>query len=301
VLAAGMGSRYGSLKQLDAFGPHGETIMDYAVYDAVKAGFGKIFFVIRRNMEKAFTEAVVAKIAATVSVELIFQDLEHVPGGFSVPTTRQKPWGTGHALWSAARQVQTPFAVINADDFYGLSAFRQVATFLGAVTANQNPPTWCMVGYPLAGTLSANGPVSRGLCEVDATGNLLSVKELKEINRSGEKIIAALSFDRDLNLTGHETVSMNFWGFTPAVFPILENYLQQFLHESGHSEKEEFYLSEAVNRIVAENLASVQVLTSSDHWMGVTYPEDKEALIRHLANLQGPDLYPSVFWPTSKK
>lgn len=300
VLAAGMGSRYGSLKQMDTFGPNGETIIDYSVYDAIRAGFGKVIFVIRRSMAKEFTEAVVSKIAKQVPVELVFQELDQVPGNFSVPATRQKPWGTGHAVWSAAKQVQESFAVINADDFYGLSAYEQAAAFLQTTDLHSQPASWCLAGYPLASTLSEHGSVSRGLCMVDKSNKLVSIKELKEIARTEKSIVATLPNQEVLPLTGQETVSMNFWGFTPAVFPVLEKYFRQFLKEQGHTEKGEFYLSEAVNQMVAEELAQVTVLTSTDQWMGVTYPEDKRAVTQQVRKLISEGLYPEVLWPASR-
>ena len=299
VLAAGMGSRYGGLKQMDTFGPNGETIIDYSVYDAIRAGFGKIYFVIRRSLEQDFTEAVVSKIGRHIPVELIYQELDQVPGSFTVPTTRKKPWGTGHAVWSAGKQVKEPFAVINADDFYGFSAFEQVASFLKTTGTGLTTPAWCLAGYVLASTLSENGSVSRGLCMVDDQNNLLSVKELKEIRKNGDQIIAQLPDQEVLPLTGKETVSMNFWGFTPAIFPILDTYFQDFLKEQGQSEKGEFYLSEAVNQMLTEKRAQVTVLTSTDQWMGVTYPEDKITVTQQLTQLISDGLYPEVLWPAS--
>ena len=297
VLAAGMGSRYGSLKQLESFGPEGETIIDYSIYDAVQAGFGKIVFIIRKSLEKDFTAAVLSRVPDSVSVELAFQEIDQVPGNVIVPKTRQKPWGTGHALWSAAGQVQEPFAVINADDFYGFSAFKQVADFLKNTDFSSGAqPAWCLAGYELANTLSKNGSVSRALCKVDPTNLLQSVRELKEIFKNNDQIVARLPEGDHLILTGQETVSMNFWGFTPAIFPLLEKYLQQFLIEQSYSEKAEFYLSEAVNQMLAENRATVKVLTSPDQWMGVTYPEDKAVVKQQLDVLLNQKIYPNPLW-----
>ncbi|MDQ4139104.1 MAG: nucleotidyltransferase [Bacteroidota bacterium] len=299
VLAAGMGSRYGGLKQLDTFGPSGETIMDYSVYDAVRAGFSKIIFVIRRSLEEDFRKAVLAKLPPTITVEFAFQELSHVPAGISVPETRKKPWGTGHAVWTVASQVNEPFAVINADDFYGADAFRQVANFLKNTDISSGFPAWCLSGYALVNTLSKNGTVSRGLCEVDEENKLLSVRELKEIQWNESEIVAHLPEGKKLILTGQETASMNFWGFSPAIFPILDEYLTQFLNKSATSEKEEFYLSEAVNQMLTEKRASLQVLTSSEQWMGVTYPEDKMEVKQQLESLISQGRYPENLWSTS--
>jgi len=296
ILAAGMGSRYGSLKQLDTFGPNGETIIDYSVYDAMRAGFSKIIFVIRKSLEQEFTETILAKLPASISVELAFQDLNKVPGKILVPESRKKPWGTGHAVWTVGTQVHEPFAVINADDFYGFSAFQQMAEFLKGTDTSANLPAWCLSGYALVNTLSKNGTVSRGLCEVNEENKLLSVRELKEIERNENEIVAHLPEGKKLTLTGQEIVSMNFWGFTPAIFPILDEYLTQFLSKHATSEKEEFYLSEAVNQMLIEKRASVQVLTSNDQWMGVTYPEDKMEVKQQLAELIARGAYPQELW-----
>ncbi|WP_228466865.1 nucleotidyltransferase family protein [Adhaeribacter swui] len=299
VLAAGMGSRYGKLKQLDSFGPNGETIMDYSIYDAVKAGFGKIVFVIRKVLEEEFTATILSRVPAQVPVVLAFQELQVVPGNLAVPASREKPWGTGHALWSARAQIQEPFAVINADDFYGYSSFRQVADFLkNSSRSNSTKPQWCLAGYPLLNTLSKNGSVSRALCKVDENKQLLSVRELKEIFKKEDQIVASLPQQKELHLTGQETVSMNFWGFTPAIFPVLENYLVAFLKKQNHTEKAEFYIPEAVNQMLTDNVATVQVLTSADQWMGVTYPEDKEEVKRQLSELIATGQYPQKLWPS---
>ncbi|QMU29349.1 nucleotidyltransferase family protein [Adhaeribacter radiodurans] len=296
ILAAGMGSRYGGLKQLDTFGPNGETIIDYSVYDAIRAGFSKIVFVIRKSLEQEFIETILAKLPTSISVELAFQDISKVPGNVSIPETRRKPWGTGHAVWTVGGQVNEPFAVINADDFYGFAAFQQMADFLKNTDTSANLPAWCLSGYALVNTLSKNGTVSRGLCKVNEENKLLSVRELKEIERNENEIVANLPEGKKLTLTGQEIVSMNFWGFTPAIFPILNKYLAQFLEKYATSEKDEFYLSEAVNQMLMEKRASVQVLISSDQWMGVTYPEDKMEVKQQLAELIARGAYPSKLW-----
>ncbi|PSR52310.1 nucleotidyltransferase [Adhaeribacter arboris] len=299
VLAAGMGSRYGGLKQLDTFGPNGETIMDYSVYDAIRAGFKKIIFVIRRNLEEEFKEAILAKLPRSLAVELAFQDIHQVPGEIAVPSNRKKPWGTGHAVWTVAPQVQEPFAVINADDFYGAEAYEQMVNFLKNTNVSGSLPAWCLSGYALVNTLSKNGTVSRGLCEVNEENKLLSVRELKEVQSTEHEIVANLPEGKKMILTGQETISMNFWGFTPAIFPILDEYLIQFLQKAATSEKEEFYLSEAINRMLMEKRATVQVLTSSEQWMGVTYPEDKMEVKQQLTQLITQGRYPQQLWAAS--
>ena len=292
VLAAGMGSRYGSLKQLDAFGPHGETLIEYAVYDAQLAGFGRVVFVIRREIEKEFTDVVVARTARFLPVDLVFQELTHLPITLPEAANRRKPWGTGHAVWSAAAAIREPFGVINADDFYGSGAFKNTVANWQQTTIVPND-SWCLVGYALADTLSPHGAVSRALCETDAQNNLKSIRELKEIKITGTAITAVLPDGQLLDLTGKELVSMNFWGFTPAVFPVLEKYFTEFLKQQAASDKAEFYLSEAVNTMLQNHEASIRVLPAGGKWMGVTYPDDKPAVKTSLAHLVAQGAYPS--------
>ncbi|HEY0947266.1 MAG TPA: NTP transferase domain-containing protein [Opitutaceae bacterium] len=291
VLAAGMGSRYGGLKQLDPVGPSGETILDYAVFDAIRAGFGRVVFVIRRDFEAAFRENVGAKYAGRVAVDYVFQALDALPGGFTPPAGREKPWGTGHAVWCARDAVHEPFAVINADDFYGRDAFGQLAAFLAPrtgkpVVAASAPAQFAMVGYRLANTLSESGAVSRGVCTVDtATGALQKIVEQTGILR--EDVGAGRKF------SGDERVSMNCWAFTLALFTALDRQFGDFLRARGGELKSEFYLPEAVSAQIAAGQASVQVLGTSASWFGVTYREDKLRVQTALADLVARGEYPA--------
>jgi NDP-sugar pyrophosphorylase family protein len=262
VLAAGMGSRYGGLKQIDPVGPSGETVLDYAVHDAIRAGFGEAVFVIRREFEGAFASAVTAKYARAIAVRTVFQATDELPPGFDVPAGRERPWGTGHAVWCAREALEGPFAVINADDFYGASSFSRLAAFLGGASGSG----FAMVGFRLANTLSEGGPVSRGVCRVEG-GRLVSITE--------ERAIARADVGPGLRFSGDETVSMNLWGFTPALFDGLDSGLRAFLAASGSDPRAEFYLPAAVSRLVASGAATVEVIPSGDAWFGITYREDR--------------------------
>jgi len=280
VLAAGMGSRYGGLKQLDPVGPSGETILDYAVYDAIRAGFGRVVFVIRREFEEAFRTQVAAKYANRIAVDYAFQALDALPTGFALPAGREKPWGTGHAVWCARAALTGPFAVIGADDFFGRDAFVQLAKFLRD-SALQNLhsaiPSFAMVGYRLANTLSENGAVARGVCTVGPDAQLHGVVEntgiLREDVGPGRKY------------AGDETVSMNCWAFTPAFFAALNRQLAAFLQARGGELKSEFYLPEAVSAQIAAGEAEVHVRPTTASWFGVTYREDKPRVQAALADL----------------
>jgi len=280
VLAAGMGSRYGGLKQLDPVGPRGEIILDYSVRDALAAGFGKVVFVIRREMAELFREAVGARYEEIVEVAYAFQELEPLPGGRVSPPGRNKPWGTGQAVLSAASVVREPFAVINADDYYGPSGFQALSGFLSDKTEGH----YAMVGYRLDRTLSENGTVSRGICSVDGEGKLLEITERTSIARRADRVIEAEG-NPLLALTGEEPVSMNFWGFTPDLFAKLERLFQEFLEERGEDPKAEFYLPAAVSSLIATGEVMVTMLGTPDAWYGLTYPEDKPTVVEALASL----------------
>jgi hypothetical protein len=295
VLAAGMGSRYGGLKQLDPVGPAGETLLDYAVFDAVRAGFGRVIFVIRRDFEAEFREKVGARYAGRVAVDYVFQSLDALPPGFAPPPGREKPWGTGHAVWCAREAVRENFAVINADDFYGAEALQKLGEFLqGSEVSNFKseirpgrirPPTeFALAGYRLAHTLSAHGVVSRGVCEVGADGALGSITE--ETNLSPADVGPGRKF------SGDETVSMNCWGFTPALFPALDAQLENFLRNQGGQAKAEFYLPAAVSVMIARGEACGRVLPTTSTWFGVTYREDKPRVQAALAELVRRGEYP---------
>lgn len=289
VLAAGMGSRYGGLKQIDPVGPAGETVLDYAVFDAVRAGFGRVVFVIRRDFEAVFREQIGAKYAGRVAVDYVFQAVESLPDGFAAPEGRQKPWGTGHAVWCAREAVREPFAVINADDFYGADSFRQLAGFLTAKTQPAatalHATTFAMVGFRLAQTLSEHGAVSRGVCATNSAGELESITE-----RTG---ILPAEVGAGRVYRGDEIVSMNCWGFTPVVFAKLDEQWRGFLREQGRDPKAEFYLPTAVSTMIARHEAKVRVLPTDSAWFGVTYREDKPRVVAAVAELVRAGIYPA--------
>lgn len=294
VLAAGMGSRYGGLKQVDPVGPSGETILDYAVFDAIREGFGRVVFVIRKEFEEAFRTQVAAKYADQVKVDYVFQALDALPPGFVVPAGREKPWGTGHAVWCARDAVTEPFAVIGADDFFGRDAFRQLAAFLRDGTGDEDAaPNFAMVGYRLANTLSENGAVSRGVCAAGVAGYLEKVVEHTGIRR--EEVGA----EPGKKYTGEETVSMNCWAFTPEFFTGLNEQFEAFLDARGEELKSEFYLPEAVSEQVAQGLVTVEVRTTSASWFGVTYREDKPRVQAALAELVARGEYPAQLFPVA--
>ena len=293
ILAAGMGSRYGGLKQLDPVGPAGETILDYSVFDAIRAGFNRVVFVIRRDFDAEFRERVGRRYENRIDVDYVYQGLDTLPAGCRVPATRTKPLGTGHAIWCARDKVSTPFAAINADDFYGADAYRSLARFFARPAPATGPQSFAMVGYRLGRTLSEHGTVARGVCAVDAFGHLLRVEECVGI----EKTVTGARYPSPsgamVDFKGDETVSMNFWGFTPALFPMLEAGLVPFLHTRAAEEKAEFYIPSAVTAMMAENTAQVSVLTCDSSWFGVTYREDKPRVVAAIAQLVAAGEYPA--------
>lgn len=296
VLAAGMGSRYGGLKQLDAVGPQGETIIDYSVYDAARAGFDKIVFVIRRDIERPFRETIGDRYTGRVPVAYAFQELAALPKGYAVPPGREKPWGTGHAILCAAKAIDQPFAVINGDDFYGRHAFETAAEHLARAKDRDGVGDYCMVGYVLRNTLSPHGAVARGICQADSQGALQTVTETLGIEADGAGARAPATDGSSRALTGNEIVSMNLWGFTPSLFDHLEAQFRAFLTEHGGELKSEFYIPSVVNQLIATGAARVQLLTSTARWFGVTYREDKAAVQESLAALVGEGAYPSPLW-----
>jgi hypothetical protein len=281
VLAAGMGSRYGGLKQLDPVGPAGEILLDYSVTDALAAGFSRVVFVIRREMADLFRETVGSRYEGKMEVAYAFQELEPLPEGRVSPPGRVKPWGTGHAVLSAVSLIRGPFAVINADDYYGPSGFRSLASFL----ENGTPGAYAMVGYRLEGTLSDQGPVSRGVCTTDAAGYLTGITERTSIRREEDGVIRA-GGESPVVLSGEEPTSMNFWGFQPDLFPGLERLFGEFLDLHGADAKSEFYLPAAVGELVSCGEATVGVLASTDPWFGLTYPGDKEVVSEAMRRLR---------------
>lgn len=291
ILAAGMGSRYGGLKQLDGLGPNGETIMDYSVYDALQAGFGKIVFVIRHDFEAQFREKIISKYEGHVAIDVVFQDLDKLPEGFSVPEGRTKPWGTGHAVLMGKDAISEPFAVINADDFYGRESFKVLADFLRSVEGRENQ--YAMVGFNIENTLSENGGVSRGLCHVDEVGNLHDVKECHGIQRKGDRLVQTADDGSEIDFPAGAAVSMNMWGFTPDYFHYSERDFVEFLRISGSQLKSEFYIPTVVNNLINSSTITLKVLRTSDKWFGVTYAADRQATVDQFARLTADGVYPS--------
>ncbi|HEV7926420.1 MAG TPA: sugar phosphate nucleotidyltransferase [Verrucomicrobiae bacterium] len=291
VLAAGMGSRYGGLKQIDPVGPNGETIIDYSIYDALRAGFGKLVFVIRRDLERPFRELVGQRFEQRLPVHYVFQELRDLPPGFVPPPNRTKPWGTAHALLAGQSAIQEPFAAINADDFYGAQSFSLLAGHLSSGSAD-----YAMAGFVLRQTLSDFGSVARGVCEVDANGCMKSIVELTKIERDGDGAKNTDSAGRVTKLTGDEAVSMNCWGFTPAVFPALRAHFAAFLERSGKDEKAECYIPNAINELVVSGQACVRVLRTGAPWFGITYREDHARVVESIRQLIARGDYPQRLW-----
>ncbi|HUO57212.1 MAG TPA: sugar phosphate nucleotidyltransferase [bacterium] len=291
IMAAGMGSRYGGLKQLETLGPGGATLLDFSLYDAIRAGFGKIVFIIRRDIEDDFKKIVGKKWESRIPVRYVFQELGMVPEGFRISPARQKPWGTGHAIWVAQGAIQEPFAVINADDFYGRESFRVLAKFLKGIK-DPEKPEFSMVGFILKKTLSEHGSVSRGVCQKSPQGFLRKVEERMQIGKNGFKYFYLDAQGRKHSLKGTETVSMNMWGFTPVLFDELGRRFKAFLKEKGQEEKSEFLIPRVVDELVHEKKARVKVLRSKDQWFGVTYPQDKDQVREKLTRLIAQKRYP---------
>lgn len=295
ILAAGMGSRYGGLKQVDAVGPAGEAILDYSVFDAVRAGFGRLVFVIRHDIEAAFRQAIGNKFANRIPVAYAYQELDLLPPGFALPANRKKPWGTAHAILAAAGLIQEPFAVINADDFYGASSFQTLGQYL-----NQSRATavadYSMVGFVLRHTLSDHGTVSRAICETDADRNLLSIVERTKIEKDGNAARYLDEAGHAHPLTGSELVSMNMFGFTPSVFDQLRREFAGFLRDNIQNEKSEFYIPTPVNHLIGAGQARMKVLESQSAWFGITYREDKPMVVASIRRLIEQGDYPLQLW-----
>lgn len=257
VLAAGMGSRYGGLKQLDGLGPSGETIMDYSIYDALQAGFGKVVFVIRHSFEKEFMEKVVAKYRNSIEVEVVFQELDYLPEGFTLPEEREKPWGTSHALLMAKDVIQEPFASINADDFYGRESYQILADTLTKLSGSEK--NYCMIGYLLGNTLSESGSVARGICRTDAAGNLVQIQEMTKIERVNGILVNREEDGSQTTLSDDSPVSMNMWGFTPDFFEIVERDFNAFLAANIEKPKAEFLIPTHINELVSTGEVKVKL------------------------------------------
>ena len=295
ILAAGMGSRYGGLKQIDPITDHGEFIIDFSIYDAVKAGFDKVVFIIKEENYEAFRDTVGARVEPYIKVEYAFQALEKIPEGFSVPEGREKPWGTSHALLCAEPFVTDNFAVINADDFYGRDAFVKLADHLKAI--DESSTNYCMIGYILRNTLTENGTVSRGRCETDEKGMLASITELTKIKTAGDDAQYLGDDGEWLDLSGDTVVSMNCWGLTPAIFGGLKAGFEAFLASPKGSEmKSEYYLPGAVDDMMKAGECDVRVYSTTASWYGVTYSEDKEGVKNSLRALMDGGEYPHKLW-----
>ncbi len=300
VLAAGMGSRYGGLKQIEPVGPHGEFIIDYSVYDAVRAGFRKIVFVIRGEMEAALRQTIAVRLPRDLEVHYARQELDMLPPGFPRPEGRTKPWGTGQAIWVAREHVDQPMLVINADDFYGAAAYQTAADYFASATSTSTD--YCMVGYRLRNTVSPHGPVARGLCHADADGFLTDVAEVAgiQMDAAGE-ICAGGDSGRRQRFSGDELVSMNMWGFTPAIFGQLQRLFAQFLRDRGSLSAAEFYIPAAVGTLVRQRAARVKVLsTATAEWIGATYAPDKALVMERIRSLIDAGAYPSPLWPANQ-
>lgn len=294
ILAAGIGSRYGGLKQLDQVGPNGETIIDYSVYDAIQAGFGKVVFVISENIEADFREFYDDKFKGKIEVEYVFQEINKIPEGLTYNPQRVKPWGTGHAVLMAEEVIKENFAVINADDFYGREAYQTLVNYFN--TDNLPQTDYCMVGYELKNTLSENGFVSRGQCKADENHFLFDVVERTHIERKNGQIVFQNENKSLVELDENTLVSMNFWGFTPSYFPFLKEKFAQFIQKNTENSKAEFYIPSVVNELIEEKRARVKVLSSNANWFGVTYKEDKETVVKNIKILIEKGIYPEKLW-----
>lgn len=292
IMAAGMGSRYGGIKQLEAVGPSGEIIMDYSIYDAIEAGFNKVVFIIRRDLEKDFREVIGDRIAKHVEVEYVFQEMDLLPSGYKKQEGRTKPWGTGHAVLCCKDIVKEPFAVINADDYYGKEAFRIIYNFLNSKEESSN--LYCMAGFVLGNTLSDNGTVTRGICKADADGWLVDIIETSGIIQEGNQAKAKDEDGNDTWINLDTVVSMNMWGFKPSLFGGLEKGFEDFLSNiSPEDIKKEYLLPEMVGNLINSDKAKVKVLKTSDKWFGVTYKEDKDLVVASIKDLVDKGIYPA--------
>ena len=291
VLAAGMGSRYGGLKQLDGLGPNGETIMDYSIFDAIRGGFGKLVFVIRKSFEEDFRNKILSKYENHIPCELVFQDLNDLPEGFTCPEGRQKPWGTNHAVLMGKSVIKEPFAVINADDFYGRDSFAVIGKQLSEMGDKQNE--YCMVGYRVGNTLSESGSVARGVCETNEAGYLTGVVERTAIERIDGDIQFIDENGQKVVLEENVPVSMNMWGFTPDYFVHSEKYFVDFLKENIDKPKSEFFIPLVVNELITKGISTVKVLDTTAKWFGVTYAADRQGVVDKIQALVDAGEYPN--------
>ncbi len=291
-MAAGLGSRYGSLKQIEPVGPGGEAIIDYSVYDAIKAGFGKVVFVIKKDIEADFRENLLVRFEDRVETGYVFQELDMLPGGYALPSMRKKPWGTAHAILAAEEAVTTPFAAINADDFYGFEAFDEMQKFLSAEAKGTD---YSMIGYKLKNTLSKHGTVSRGVCEKDENGFLVSVSELTKIQKVNDHIVY-YDNDEPHRLNEDAVVSMNMWGFTPEIFRQIKERFTAFLDKNINNPRAEYYISELTDHLIRDYEARVKVIDCDASWFGITYREDRDFARSSIMEKIRSGSYPQRLW-----
>lgn len=293
IMAAGLGSRYGGIKQLEPVGPGGEIIMDYSIYDAIEAGFNKVVFIIRKDLEADFKEVIGNRVAQNIEVDYVFQEIENLPTGFEKPAERTKPWGTGQAVLSCKGILKEPFVVINADDYYGKEAFVIVHDFLVNNKENNGVYNFCMAGFVLGNTLSDNGTVTRGVCKVNEEGLLVDIVETRGIESKGDTAVAINNNGDQINIDLQASVSMNMWGFTPELLDELEKGFVEFLSNIKESDlKAEYLLPEVVDNLIKSGKAQVHVRKTNDKWFGVTYKEDKETVVESFKELVRRGVYP---------
>jgi dTDP-glucose pyrophosphorylase len=290
VLAAGMGTRYGGNKQLDEVGPSGETIIDYSIYDAIRAGFGKIVFVIRRDIERQVKERFDEKLKGKIKVDYVFQEISNLPEGVKVSPERQKPWGTSHAILVTENAIKEPFGVINADDYYGVDSFKILCDFL---INDKNPDCYCIVGYKMGNTLSEHGHVNRGVCNVGSDGLLKNIVETRQIEKTVDGAIAPGTDGNPLHFTGNEVVSMNLWGFKPSCFHFLGEEFRNFIEKSGMDPKSELDIPTSIDKFVKNGEITIKILMSNERWFGVTYREDKPFVVQSINEMIRKGVYPA--------
>jgi hypothetical protein len=293
VLAAGMGSRYGGNKQLDQVGPSGETIIDYSIYDAIRAGFGKIVFVIRRDIEDQVKERFVTKLKGKIEVDYVFQEITNLPEGVKVSPERQKPWGTSHAILVTEPKIKEPFGVINADDYYGVESFKILRDFL---VNDKDKNNYCIVGYKLGNTLSDHGHVNRGVCGVGADGLLKNIVETRQIEKTADGAVAPGADGKNIHFTGNEVVSMNLWGFKPSCYHFLGEEFRNFINKSGMDLKSELDIPTSVDKFVKNGMITIQILETNAKWFGVTYREDKPFVVDSINRMVRDGIYPSSIY-----
>ncbi|MCE5344898.1 MAG: NTP transferase domain-containing protein [Bacteroidales bacterium] len=293
VLAAGMGTRYGGNKQLDQVGPSGETIIDYSIYDAIRAGFGKIVFVIRRDIEEQVRERFDKRLKGRVDVDYVFQEINNLPEGVKVTSDRKKPWGTSHAVLVASQMIKEPFGVINADDYYGVESFKILHDFL---VNDKDPNCYCIVGYKMKNTLSEHGNVNRGVCSTGSDGLLKGIVETIQIEKTPDGAKAPDTDGKMQKFTGEEIVSMNLWGFKQSCFKFLEEEFRNFINKSGMDPKSELYIPTSLDRFVRSGQITIKILMTNEKWFGVTYREDKPSVVENIKDMVSRGVYPDKIY-----